>query len=68
MAAIKATKKVTATEIEKGIPLAPLANDLKLVTQSALENNLQKSKMRNGASLSTRPAQFIDPIKRDESR
>ena len=31
---------------------------------------MQKSKMRNGASLSTRPAQFMDPIfrKRDESR
>ena len=29
MAAIKATKKVTPAETEKGIPLAPLAKDLK---------------------------------------
>ena len=29
MAAIKATEKVTPTETKKGVPLAPLANDLK---------------------------------------
>ena len=29
MAAIKATKKVTPDETEKGVPLAPLAKDLK---------------------------------------
>ena len=29
MAAIKATKKVTPDESEKGVPLAPLAKDLK---------------------------------------
>ena len=29
MAAIKATKKVTPAETEKGIPLAPSAKDLK---------------------------------------
>jgi len=29
MAAIKATKKVTSDETEKGVPLAPLAKDLK---------------------------------------
>jgi hypothetical protein len=58
MAAIKATKKVTPAEMEKGVPLA------------LLENNLQKSKMKNGASPSMRPALSIDPIfrKRDEFR
>ena len=51
MTAFEVIKKVTPAETEKDVSFAPLAKDL---TQSALENNLQKGKMRNGVSLSTR--------------
>ena len=34
---LKATKKVTSAEIEKGVPLVLLDNDLMLVTQRTRE-------------------------------
>ena len=68
MAAIKATKKVTPAEIEKGVLLALLANNLMLITQSTLKNNLQKTKMKNGASLSRRLVLLIDPIFRKQDK
>ena len=42
MAAIKATKKVTSAEIEKGVPLSLLTNDPMLVTQRTREQREER--------------------------
>ena len=70
MAAIKATKKVTPAETEKGVALAPSAKDLKPWYSERTREPADDVQDDKRCVSVVETAQFIDPVfrKRDESR
>ena len=61
MAAIKATKKVLPAETEKGVPLAPLAKDLKpWYSERTPEQPAEEQDEKRCVSIHSTADQFID--------